>query len=44
LSVKFSIGVSAISGKDDSLQELINRADKAMYVAKNSGRNKLAVK
>jgi len=44
LSVKFSIGVSAMSGKDDSLQELINRADKAMYVAKNSGRNKLAVK
>jgi diguanylate cyclase (GGDEF)-like protein len=44
LSVKFSIGVSAMTGKEDSLQELINRADKAMYVAKNSGRNKLAVK
>ena len=43
LSVKFSIGVSAITDKDDNLQALINRADKAMYEAKNSGRNKLAV-
>jgi diguanylate cyclase (GGDEF)-like protein/hemerythrin-like metal-binding protein/PAS domain S-box-containing protein len=38
-----SIGVSVFSCKDDSLDELFNRADNALYEAKNSGRNRVCV-
>ena len=36
--VTISIGVAAISAEDDS-DSIIKRADKALYLAKQSGRN-----
>lgn len=38
-----SIGVTPLSGKEDSLESLLNLADKAMYQAKETGRNKVCV-
>ncbi len=45
LSLTLSIGVSCYYGLDDEYTEidLIKQADKAMYKAKDSGRNKVAV-
>lgn len=36
-----SIGVAALAAKEDNLDVLINVADKALYTAKNLGRNKV---
>jgi diguanylate cyclase (GGDEF)-like protein len=36
-----SIGVSTLSAADDNLDVLLSRADKALYEAKESGRNKV---
>jgi diguanylate cyclase (GGDEF)-like protein len=38
--VTASIGVSSISTEDTSIDEIIRRADHALYKAKNSGRNR----
>jgi diguanylate cyclase (GGDEF)-like protein len=39
-----SIGtISAIPHLDETLEDFINKADKAMYIAKQSGRNKIVV-
>ncbi|MDI1246894.1 MAG: diguanylate cyclase [Rhodoferax sp.] len=38
-----SIGVTLLSRKDDSLDLLLNLADKAMYEAKETGRNKVCL-
>lgn len=43
LSVTVSIGVSEIRTEDTSYEELLKRCDKALYEAKNSGRNRLCV-
>jgi two-component system cell cycle response regulator len=39
LHLTISLGVATLSPEDDS-QSLIHRADQAMYVAKNQGRNR----
>lgn len=38
-----SIGLSALTGKDDNLDTLFYQADKGLYQAKESGRNKVCV-
>lgn len=38
-----SIGVTLLSGNQDSLEALLNLADKAMYQAKEAGRNKVCL-
>lgn len=37
-----SIGVAALTGEDDSLDDLMHRADQALYRAKHNGRNQVA--
>lgn len=37
-----SIGVATLDGEDDSLDDLMHRADQALYQAKHSGRNQVA--
>jgi diguanylate cyclase (GGDEF)-like protein len=39
LGVTVSIGCAAISGHDRDIEELIERADRALYAAKSAGRN-----
>ena len=36
-----SIGLTLFSGKDDSIDEILKRADSSMYAAKSAGRNTL---
>lgn len=36
-----SIGIAQVEDSDDNIQTLINRADQALYKAKNSGRNRV---
>ncbi len=36
-----SVGVASACGRDDSFDSLFNRADKALYVAKQTGRNRV---
>lgn len=38
-----SIGVTSMSSKDDNMDVLLNVADKALYEAKNTGRNRVCV-
>jgi diguanylate cyclase (GGDEF)-like protein/PAS domain S-box-containing protein len=38
-----SIGVTSLVSKDDNLDVLLNRADKALYEAKEKGRNRVCV-
>jgi diguanylate cyclase (GGDEF)-like protein len=44
LHVQLSIGVAEIDAETPTLQALINRADQAMYMAKQAGRNCVVVK
>lgn len=37
--ITFSAGISEFRGKEDSIENLLERADKALYKAKESGRN-----
>jgi diguanylate cyclase (GGDEF)-like protein len=43
ICVTLSIGVSMLSERHKSLEQLINDADKAMYLAKKNGRNRIEV-
>mgnify|MGYP005811004643 CR=1 FL=1 len=38
-----SVGISTLNGKHQNLEQLINDADKAMYLAKKNGRNRIEV-
>lgn len=38
-----SIGIAQLSSKDGSIDALLHRADEALYVAKNNGRNRVEV-
>ena len=42
LEVTCSIGLAGWTGERDSLTDLVARADRAMYTAKNNGRNRVA--
>jgi len=42
LRITVSIGVATLSNADGTLAELIDQADKALYQAKSSGRNRVA--
>jgi len=39
LQFTVSIGIASLASKDDNIDVLLNRADKALYQAKNAGRN-----
>ena len=41
IAVTVSAGVSSLLGKDDTIAELLNRADTALYQAKSAGRNRV---
>ena len=41
IPITVSIGVASANGSDIILDELIKKADRALYIAKNSGRNKV---
>ncbi len=43
LNFSVSIGVATLKEKDDNLGTLLNNADKALYQAKKSGRNKMCI-
>lgn len=43
LSVTVSVGVALIADSDRDVQDMIERADQALYVAKNTGRNRCFV-
>lgn len=38
-----SIGLTSLSSKEDNIDVLLNLADKALYEAKNSGRNRICI-
>lgn len=44
IAFTISVGISELDKNDKCLDETIKRADEALYVAKNSGRNKVEVK
>lgn len=41
LELTISIGVASLQGAQDTMMDLLNRADKALYAAKANGRNKV---
>ncbi len=41
--VTISIGVASVNARDSSFEELLARADRALYAAKTAGRNRVAV-
>ena len=41
VSVTISAGVSSLNGVDDTMAELMGRADSALYQAKSAGRNRV---
>ena len=43
LTFTVSIGVTSLSSREDNLDVLLNRADKALYQAKEQGRNRVCI-
>ena len=41
VTVNISIGLTMRTGEDKSVEDLMKRADKALYGAKNTGRNRV---
>lgn len=41
VNLTISIGVARLSSEDDNIENVLQRADQALYQAKNSGRNKV---
>ncbi len=44
INVTVSVGLSSLAGQSDTVPDLMKRADKALYEAKNGGRNKVVAK
>jgi diguanylate cyclase (GGDEF)-like protein len=44
ISITISCGIASLAGKDEPLDKLMERADQALYQAKQAGRNRIAVK
>ena len=44
IHVTASMGISAVKPEDDDYHNTVKRADEALYLAKNSGRNRVVVK
>jgi two-component system cell cycle response regulator len=44
LTVTISIGVSSTTGEGDTPEQLLKRADEAVYEAKAAGRNRVIAK
>ena len=42
INVTVSIGITETTPADDSLDDMVNKADSALYNAKNTGRNKVS--
>jgi len=38
-----SVGVAQLSARDGTVEDLLNRADQALYRAKNQGRNRIGI-
>jgi diguanylate cyclase (GGDEF)-like protein len=43
VKITVSIGITSMASNEDTLGELINGADRALYEAKNTGRNQVCV-
>ena len=43
IQITLSIGIAQAGPADDSLEKLLDRADKAMYAAKRSGKNRIII-
>ena len=43
IRVTSSLGIAVLGGLDDSMQQLVKRADQALYRAKKAGRNQTIV-
>ena len=43
LKVTLSIGISMLTGENETFEQLINKADQAMYAAKDNGRNRIEI-
>ena len=41
VNLRISIGITKYNSEEDSLEDLMIRSDKALYIAKNSGRNRV---
>lgn len=44
VGVTVSVGVASLQGKTDTVRELVKRADRALYDAKNGGRNRVVAR
>ena len=44
LSVTVSIGVTAVKGDEQSLEDAFKRADEALYQSKQEGRNRVSIR
>ena len=42
INVTVSIGITETTPADESLDDMVNKADSALYNAKNTGRNKVS--
>ncbi len=43
ISISVSIGIAELSPKDSSIEDCLRKADKAMYMAKENGRNRMEI-
>jgi len=44
INITASIGITVLKEEDESIYEIFKRADQALYMAKNGGRNRVTIK